>query len=143
MKYTKTVRTGKFAKAGEDYKEGDLVTVLSEGVKTEGQFGMEDVFRVRMVNGNELTMRFNKTSINNMIDAFGDESKQWVGKEVKVWRILQNVQGKMLRVTYLSHPEADIDEQGNFIIPGRPVAPNADTGIDYPVDDVDPEDIPF
>ena len=143
MRHTKTVRTGKFAKAGENYKEGDRVTVLDEGTKLEGQFGVEVVHKCRMVNGDELSMRFNKTTINNMIDAFGDESKAWVGQEVKVWRVLQNVQGKMIRVTYLSHPDADIDEQGNFVIPGRPVPADADTGIDYPTEEVNPDDITF
>lgn len=137
------MRTGKFAKAGENYKEGDRVTVLDEGTKLEGQFGVEVVHKCRMVNGDELSMRFNKTTINNMIDAFGDESKAWVGQEVKVWRVLQNVQGKMIRVTYLSHPDADIDEQGNFVIPGRPVPADADTGIDYPTEEVNPDDITF
>lgn len=116
--YKKTVRVGQFAKKNEDYKDGDRVIILNEGVKTEGTFGSQDVFSVRVPNGAERSMSFNKTSINNMIDAFGEDSAGWVGKEVKVWLILQNVQGKMVRVTYLSHPDADVDEEGNFVIDG-------------------------
>lgn len=116
--YKKTVRTGKFAKAGEHYREGDRVTILDEGIEVEGQYRPQTVFKVRVPNGEELTMPFNSTTLNNLIDAYGDDSKEWIGREVKVWRILQNVQGKMVKVTYLSHPDAEVDENGNFAIPG-------------------------
>jgi hypothetical protein len=116
-KYTKTIRTGKFAEKGKDYKDKDLITILNEGAKLEGTFGVQDIFKVRVVHGDELSFRFNKTSINNMIDAYGDDSKDWVNKEVRVWLILQNVQGKMVKVPYVSHPDADIDDDGNFVLP--------------------------
>lgn len=145
--YKKTIRTGKFAKAGEDFREGDRVTILDEGVEVEGQFRPQVVFKVRVPSGSDLTMPLNGTSLNNMIDAFGEDSKNWVGKEVKVWRILQNVQGKMLKVTYLSHPDADIDEQGNFFITGKqaetPTRKIPGTNVDYPDDGINPDDIGF
>lgn len=137
MKYLKTVKTGKFAKAGEDFKENDVLTILNEGVKTEGEFGTQDVFKVRVPSGDELSLSFNKTSINNMIDAYGDESKNWIGKEVKVWRILQNVQGKMRKVTYLSHQAAEIDDEGVFFIPGKQAAAAVDVDATEPPDDFD------
>lgn len=137
--YKKTVRTGKFAKAGEDFKEGDLITVLDEGNEVEGTYGVRDVFKVRVPAGEEMSLTFNKTSINNLIDAFGSDSAAWIGKDVKVWRILQNVQGKMVRVTYLSDPAADIDDDGNFYIPGKQDAPAAAAGDD----EIRPEDIGF
>lgn len=128
--YKKTVRTGKFAKGGEDFKENDRLTILDEGVKTEGTFGMQDVFKVRVPSGEDLSLAFNKTSINNMIDAFGPDSLAWIGKDVKAWRILQSVSGKMTRVVYLSDPAAEIDDDGNFYIPGKQDAGAGDVVAD-------------
>lgn len=115
--YKKTVRVGKYAKKGEDYRDRDLITILNEGQNFEGKFGEEHAFKVRVPKGEEMTFRFNKTSINNMIDAFGEDSKGWIGQQVRVWLILQNVQGKMIKVAYVSHPDADIDDEGNFVLP--------------------------
>lgn len=118
--YKKRVKVGQFAKKGEDYKDGDTLTVLNEGIETESAFDpekMQHVFLVKMPDGSEKSLAFNQTSINNMIDAFGPDSKNWVGKPIKVWLILQSVSGKMLKVTYLSHPLAEIDGDGNFTIP--------------------------
>lgn len=135
-KYTKTVRVGRFAKKGEDYKDRDLITILNEGETVDSTFGPGSVFKVRVPNNEERAFRFNKTSINNMIDAFGDDSKEWIGKQVKVWLILQNVQGKMVKVAYVSHPDADIDDEGNFTLP-------AGTKSEVVDDEVSPEEIPF
>lgn len=128
-KFQKKVSVGQFAKKGEDYKDGDIVTIANEGKQVEGQFGMQDVFMIKFVNGTEKNMSLNQTSINSLIDAYGDDSINWIGKPAKVWLILQNVQGKMTKVAYLSHPDADIDQDGNFSIAGK-TGPN-------------PDDIPF
>lgn len=143
MQYKKTVRVGQFAKKNEDYRDGDSMTILDAGVKTTGQFGEQDIFKCRMPSGEERAMTFNKTSINNMIDAFGEESNDWIGKTVKVWLILQNVQGKMVRVAYLSHPEATINDEGVFVLGGTVASVGLPTETE-PVDD-EPEDdgIPF
>lgn len=138
--YKKTVRVGQFAKKGEDYQDGSIITIMDAGVKTSGQYGEQDVFKCRMPNGEERSMPFNKTSINNMIDAFGNDSELWKGNDVKVWLILQNVQGKMTRVAYLSHPEATIDEEGTFVLPAG--VGTQDVNPTPPVDDED-DGIPF
>ena len=142
MLYKKQVSVGAFAKKNEDYKDGDLLTIANEGKQVEGQFGVQDVFLVKLPKGDEKNLTFNQTSINNIIDAYGPDSKQWVGKQVKVWLILQSVSGKMLKVTYLSHPKAEIVEtpQGFvFTIPGnKPVAPEG-----YPAETINPDEIPF
>lgn len=144
--YKKTVRTGKFAKAGEDFRDGDMLVVLNEGVQTEGTFGVQDIFKVRVPSGEELSLSFNKTSLNNLIDAFGDDSKAWIGQSVRVWRIRQNVQGKMVLVTYVSHPDATIDEEsGDFMLPVRPQSPVPSTVADMhdASGEIDPSEIPF
>ena len=135
MKYEKKISVGAFAKKGIDYKDGDILTVANEGKKIQGQFGEQDVFLVKLVNGEEKNLTFNQTTLNNMIDAFGVESVQWVGKQAKVWLILQNVQGKMVKVTYLSHPSAEITDDGAFVIAGKQTEPKGET--------VSADEIPF
>ena len=134
MKYQKHVSVGAFAKKGEDFKDGDLLTIANEGKKVIGQYGEQDVFLVKLPKGDEKNMTFNQTSLNNMIDAFGDDSISWVGKQVKVWLILQNVQGKMTKVAYLSHPNATITDDGSFVIPGKEAEVKTE---------INPDDIPF
>jgi len=116
MLYKKTTPIGSFAKKGEEIKDGDIITILDEGKKINGEFGTQDIFLVKLVNGEEKNLSFNKTSINNMIDAFGEESKNWIGKDVKVWSIRQNVQGKIIPVYYVSHPDAILTNDGEFVL---------------------------
>jgi hypothetical protein len=145
--YTKKISLGAFAKKGVDYTDKDLLTIANGGKQVVGQFGEQDVFLVKLPKGEEKNLTFNQTSINNCIDAYGADSVQWVGKQVRVWLILQNVQGKMVKVTYLSHPDATITDDGNFIIPGKetqpPVKTTGEDGIPYPTEEINPLDIPF
>lgn len=133
-KFQKHVSVGAFAKKDEDFKDGDLLTIANEGKKVMGQFGEQDVFLVKLPKGDEKNMTFNQTSLNNMIDAFGDDSISWVGKQVKVWLIRQSVSGKMLKVAYLSHPNATITDDGSFVIPGKEAEVKTE---------INPDDIPF
>jgi len=122
MKYTKRVSVGTFLKKGEDYKDGDILEIGNEGRQIEGQFGIQDIFLVRTPSKKEGNVGFNSTSINCMIDAFGNDSINWIGKKVKVWAILSNVKGKMIKVYYFTHPEAILEEDGTFVLPSGVVS---------------------
>ncbi len=147
--FTKKVSVGKWAKKGEDFKDKDILVIASEGQQIQGTYGVQNVFLVKCLNGNEGNLSFNQTSINNMIDAFGEDSLQWVGKKAKVWLIMQSVQGKMQRVPYLTHPDAEIVEDGagfRWEIPGRqtepvtpPKKPNRSTAEPLPSKEEYPE----
>lgn len=139
MQFTKRISVGAFLKKGVDVKDGDLVTITNEGKQIEGQFGTQDVFMVKLQDGSkEGNLALNTTSINNLIDAFGTESRNWVGKQVKIWIIRSNVGGKIMPVLYVSHPNADLDDNGQFVLstPHLPSTPNTQT-------EVTPDDIPF
>lgn len=129
--YQKKISVGQFAKKDEDYKNGDIVTIVNEGKKIEGKFGEQDVFMVKLVSGNEKNITFNQTTINNLVEAFGQDSKNWVGKEVKIWLIIQNVQGKRVKVTYLASPSWIMNEGEGELF------------YDPAKDEPEPEDIPF
>ena len=115
--YKKRVSVGSFLKKGEDIKDGDVVEIANEGKQIEGQFGLQNLFLIKTKDGKEGNLSLNQTSLNNLIDAFGEDATKWIGKAVKVWAILSNVQGKMLKVYYLSHIDAEINEDGEFLIP--------------------------
>ena len=114
--HMKKVSVGEFAKKGVDFKDGDIITLLEEGKKIEGQFGVQDVFKVKLTNNEEKNMSFNQTTINGLIDAFGKDDSKWIGKQVKVHLISQNVAGKFVKVAYVSHPDAELTENG-FVLP--------------------------
>lgn len=112
MKYTKKVTVGEWAKKGEDIKNGDIVTIANEGKQVEGTYGTQNVFLVKLVKGDEKNISVNQTSMNSLIDSFGDDSIGWVGKKVKVWIIKQMVAGKFQDVLYVSDPKAELGENG-------------------------------
>lgn len=118
MEYEKKANLGEFAKKGVDFKSGDTLVVASEGKKVEGQWGMQDIFLVKLQSGEEKNISFNQTTINGLIDAYGKESNEWIGKDVKAHIIKQNVSGKFIDVAYFSHPNAELTEDG-FIMPGQ------------------------
>lgn len=115
MKVQKKVSVGAFAKKGEDYQDQDIITISDEGRQVEGTFGVQSVFLVKLPSGEEKNMTFNQTSVNNLVDAYGDESSEWVGQKAKIWLILQSVSGKMVKVAYLTHPDAEMVEGANGI----------------------------
>lgn len=133
MFYQKKVTVGQFAKKGVDIKDGDFITVANEGRQIEGQFGTQDVFLMKLANGEEKNVSLNQTSLNNLIDAFGEDSKNWIGKQVKVWLIRSNVQGKIVPVMYVSHPAATLDDDGLF---STPVAAPAPATAEVKVDEI-------
>jgi len=99
----KTFLGGKFARIREDINQGDILEILDEGRKVPSQWGERAVFKVLTLNGDRI-LTFNSTSMNYLIDVFGNETKNWIGKKVKVWLIKSNVGGKMRDVVYLTHP---------------------------------------
>lgn len=111
-KYQKKVSVGAFAKKKVDIKDGDIIHVANEGKSVDGQFGLQDVFLVKLTDGREMNVSVNQTSINGLVDAYGEDSVNWIGKPVKVWIVKQNVAGKFLDVLYLSHPDADLTDSG-------------------------------
>lgn len=119
MKLTKTLNLGKFAKLGQDFKDGEELIILSEGQEVEGQWGPQVVFRIRTAQGSEMNLAFNATSRNKLIDAYGEETKQWIEKPVKVWAVNQVVSGKMRKVVYVTAPDQAIfdEDEGSESIP--------------------------
>lgn len=114
MKITKKVNLGgDWAKAGEDVKDGDIITIRDAGQPVESEFGTRMVFRVDVKTGGKL-LSFNQTSLNNLVDAFGDDTTKWVDKEIKVWLVKAMVSGKLKNVIYLAEPSWVMKDDGSF-----------------------------
>jgi len=142
--YKKRESIGSFFKKGEDFKDGDFVEIANEGKQIEGQFGMQDIFMIKLANGKEGNVSFNQTTINNLIDAYGENSLSWIGKKVKVMAILSNVQGKMIKVYYFLHPDSELNEEtGQFVISGKDSKEKDDIPVVEEGEEVDVKDIPF
>jgi len=125
---------GNFAKKDEDIKHNDVIKILDGGKEVEGDYGKRYVFKINTRNGERL-LTFNQTTINNLIDVYGDETSNWVGKEAKVWIIKMNVGGKIKDVVYLSHPEWVLTSDG--FVPPQDSIPVVEE------DKVDTDNIPF
>ena len=116
MKMNKKISIqGNYAKKGEDIKDGDIITILDGGTVVQGQFGEQKTFLVKVVSGEDMLLSLNQTSENNLIDVFGDESENWVNKQVKAFVMPQMVKGKRSLVLYLADPSWDWDEDGDLV----------------------------
>lgn len=108
----KAEKVSDWVQVGKNLNNGDLVTILEEGELKDGEFKGKKTkrfeTRLKLVNGEEKKIGFNNTSWNNMIDAFGEETKEWIGKTIKTWIVNQNVSGEFKDVVYFTHPNKDL-----------------------------------
>lgn len=151
----KTSVGGEFAKAGQDYKTGEILVIKDEGTTTHGEYGEQLVFKVQKEGWSEpKNIGFNQTSINNLVDVYSEETKEWVGKSIKAEVIQADIAGRMRQVGYFMHPDwtMTIDAQGYKVFSPAQVANTGGVAApsnpqpstpDYPDEDINPEDIPF
>ena len=112
-----------------DIVDGDLVTIKNAGETVAGDFGDRQIFSIETRNGNK-ALAFNQTSINNLIEAFGEDTKGWVEKKVKVFIIKMMVAGKLQNVSYVAPETWVMSEEGKFFPDSAQLS--ADDDIDLP-----------
>ena len=88
----KVTKTEKFVKA-EDIKGklGQVFKILEEPIEVQGDYGKKLECRIKTNNG-FAKWSINKTCKDMLIDAFGDETSEWIGEELKVH--VENINGK-------------------------------------------------
>lgn len=94
--------SGDFLKA-EDVKGGEVVTFLDSGIPAEITSPEKKVkkvinFAVKIDDGKEpyeKTYTPNKTALQILIDAWEDETEDWVGKKFKITLVKVNVFGEL------------------------------------------------
>ncbi len=97
-----------------DVKLNDMVTIADSGTTVTGQFGDQTVFGINTRNGVK-NAPFNQASINVLVDAFGGDTSQWVGKEVKVLTKKGVFAGKKGIAVYYVTPDYTLDEFGELV----------------------------
>jgi len=85
----------------EMVKDGDTVEILDEGTIRESKFGKDRVVvTVKLPNGETALWSLNQTTLNALIQGYGDETKNWVGKKVKVTIATTFIAGQRKTVVY-------------------------------------------
>lgn len=76
-----------FLKADE-VKKGEVIKILDEGNRVEGEYqgkkNVQYLFQVEY-NGDIKTLKMNDTSWRAMTEAYGEDSKDWVMKNAKIF----------------------------------------------------------
>jgi hypothetical protein len=128
---------GTWAKVGQDVRDGDRLQIKDAGsIDTSGNFGPKKVFKIMTTKKEEFIMNFNQTSLNNLVEGFGEESQDWIGKVVKAFVVKQMVGDGLKNVAYLAPEGWEMDEDGNFN------NPKASKETTYPEYD-DSKEMPF
>lgn len=114
-----------------DIQDGDTVKILNEGTVVTGQFGDQHVFLIETRNG-EKNQTLNQKSINVLIDELGEDSKGWIGKDVKVILKKDTIAGKKVIVAYLVAGDWYLDEWGELVKEGVPASSEDVVDIEEP-----------
>jgi hypothetical protein len=150
-KYTKTIG-GAWAK-GSDIQNGTKAKLVSETTHSESQYKdksgnpkFQDVAKVRFQGKEEpLNVNLNRATLYGLIDAFGEESKDWIGQVLTVHTEKVVVGGKRVTALYLVPEGFDVREDANgYIEIVRKGDNRADIQVeDAPKDDINLDDLPF
>jgi len=119
-----------------DIQNGDKVEILSKGDIVSGEYGDQYVFSIKTRNG-EKNANFNQSSINAIIDEYGDESDNWVGKTVTVLTKKGVFGGKKAIAAYFVPEGWILDDFGDLVKSDE--APQSEGGDE----EITAEDIPF
>ena len=113
---------GNFAKVGEDIVDKDILTIEKDGEEIAGKYGAQIVFGIGTKNGSK-NLSFNKTSTNNLINGFGDDSEKWIGKKIVAFVSKERVQGELKNVAYFAPQGWIMDDNGGFHAPKKDEIP--------------------
>lgn len=131
----------------DELTNNDILKLVSEATEVEGQNGMQLVAkcRVKGQTGDAVNLAINSASKNALIDAFGDDTKNWVNQElgVSVERgIFAGRRGIMLNLIPAGYEVAT--DAGGFIVIQKKGSQSEPVMPEYPKEEeINPEDIPF
>lgn len=151
MEYNKSA-SGAWVNA-DDVSDGDKVKIVSECTKQESKFKdkdgnakTENIAKVRFQGAEESkNMRINWATIYGLIDAYGTDSKEWIGKILTAKTVEAMVGDTMRTIVYLIPEGFEMvkNEEKKMVIRKIGGEPEATTAPEYPAEDINPEDIPF
>lgn len=152
MKYTKSQGVGGAWVKGSEVVSGTKCKLTTETVPStssyEGKVINNNVSKIRFQgeNTDAKNVNVNRPSINALIEAFGEDSKDWIGKLLTAQTEKMIVGGKRVTALYLIPENYELKEDaGGYIvitkIGGQASVPL--NGVEYPAEEISPEDIPF
>ncbi len=118
----------------ESVWEGKTIKNNSAKIRFQGQ------------DGEAMNVNVNRPSINGLVDAFGEDSKEWIGKILTAHTEKMLVGGKRVTALYLIPEGYEIGEDdGGYLVITKIGAKETSDPIkdDYPTEDIDPDLVPF
>ena len=124
-------------------QNGDIAKLTTEAVEVEGQNGPQIVAKIRIKgdDGEAKNVAINGPTKNALIEAFGDDSSQWVGKYLTVHTEKTMIGGKRGIALYLVPEGFEMSEDAGGYIVIAPKARTAPKAADIADENVD--SIPF
>ena len=101
-----------------DLKDGDIVRIIDSGNVEMSQYGEQKNFKIKTRNG-EKRLAFNQQTQNVLIEEYGEETEEWVGKNVKVILRKDVIGGKKAIIPYLVTDGWLLDEYGELVKDGN------------------------
>ena len=106
---------------------------------------MQDVAKVRFQGIEEVkNMNLNRATLNGLVDAFGEDSKKWIGQVLTAVTEKMVVGGKRVTAVYLLADSYELKEdEAGYMIIVNPAKETVQVAPNETEDEVNPEDIPF
>ena len=148
MKYTKQEFVGGSWVKGSEVQSGHKVKIISETNPTSSKFTnkdgtvkMQDVCKVKFQGVEEVkNMNLNRATLNGLVDAFGEDSKNWIGKVLTAVTEKMVVGGRRVTAVYLLADGYELKEdEGGYMIIVNPNKESTPVGEE----EINTEDIPF
>lgn len=105
----------------KELKVGDVAKLVSEAVEVEGQNGPQIVAKIRVKGQDEAkNVAVNGPTKNALIDAFGKDSKTWIGKLLTCHTEKTVIGGKRGIALYLVPEGFEVTEDaGGYVVVAR------------------------
>ena len=118
MRYTKSSSTQGAWLDKKTVMSGSKGKLVSETVPIEksyeGEIRKQDIAKIRIEGDTEAkNVSINKPTINGLIEAYGEESKDWINKPLTIHIEKTMISGKRLPVLYLIPNGFDLTEDDN------------------------------
>ena len=118
-----TINLDKFIKT-DDIKHKDILTIESEGAWEESErFTKEDGtpqnqfnITLKLPNGEVRSTTFNMAQLTILAKAFGKNSADWVGKEVRAWKTV-SAKAKAGYIYQYAPLDWTRDDTGEWVVP--------------------------
>ena len=99
----------KFVKANVNVRDQDVLMFTNEGEEGPTKYGSVKLsIGVRTSTGDEKVISLNAQSERNMKEAYGPDTKGWIGKEARVHIREENVGNEFKDVIYLTRPDKNL-----------------------------------